>query len=150
MNQLSEFIQRHPLLVSLAALLAIAAVVIEFRHRGRGGTAVSPNEAVQLMNSGAALIDVRNAEQFSAGHIIDARNIAQADLAGQTDSLKKYRDKPVIVYCETGTSAGAAASALKAAGFTKVLNLRGGLAAWKQDNLPLVTGTRSKKTGKAA
>lgn len=149
MTQLIEFIQRHPLIVGLAALLAILAVVIEFRHRSRGGIAVGPMQAVQLMNSGAAVIDVRSAEQFAAGHIIDARNIAHDQLATQADSLKKYREKPVIVYCDTGATAGTAAKSLAAAGFTKVLNLTGGLNAWRQDNLPVVTGN-GKKTGKAA
>jgi rhodanese-related sulfurtransferase len=149
MTQLLEFIQRHPLLVSIAALLAVVAIVIEIRHRSRGGIAIGPMQAVQLMNSGAAVIDVRSAEQYTAGHIIDARHIAHDQVGAQAETLKKYREKPVIVYCDTGATAGAAAKVLKTAGFNKVLNLTGGLNAWRQDNLPVVTGN-GKKTGKAA
>ena len=59
---------------------------------------------------------------------------------GAAESLKKYRDKPVIVCCESGMRSGAAARVLKAQGFAKVVNLRGGLAAWRTENLPLVKG----------
>ena len=148
MNRLFEFIQHNTLLTSAAALLAIAAVVIELRHRLGSAVAVGPTDAVRLMNSGALVIDVRTADAFAAGHIIDARHIAQSELAAQADALKKYREKPVIVCCESGQSSGASAGVLKALGFTKVVNLRGGIAAWKQDNMPLVTASASKGGGK--
>jgi rhodanese-related sulfurtransferase len=59
--------------------------------------------------------------------------------------LKKYREKTVIVYCETGTTSAAAAKELRASGFNKAVNLRGGLSAWRQDNLPVVTDTKETK-----
>src|SRR5690349_7817936 len=99
MSQLAEFIQRHPIMVSVAVALAAAAVTIEIRHRARGTSTVGPNDAVRLINAGAVVFDVRKSEEFAAGHIIDARNVPQADLAKQADTLKKYREKPVIVYC---------------------------------------------------
>lgn len=130
--------------------LAAAAVTIEIRHRSRAATAVGPNDAVRLINSGAVVLDVRKSEEFAAGHIIDARNFPQADLAQETTALKKYREKPVIVYCDNGGAATAAVNALKAQGFTKVASLRGGLNAWRQENLPVVAESGKKKTGKAA
>ena len=139
MNRLFEFIQHNALLTSAAALLAIVAVVIEFRHRLGAALAVGSADAVRLMNSGALVVDVRTADAFAAGLIIDARHIPQAELASQAEALKKYREKAVLVYCESGQSSGASAGMLKALGFTNVVNLRGGVAAWKQDNMPLVT-----------
>jgi rhodanese-related sulfurtransferase len=150
MSQLAEFVTRHPIMVSVAAALAVAAVTIEIRHRASGTSAVGPNDAVRLINAGAVVFDVRKSEEFAAGHIIDARNVPQADLAKQADSLKKFREKPVIVYCDSGTSASAAVSMLKEHGFTKVASLRGGLNAWRQENLPVVAESAKKKTGKAA
>ena len=147
MDQLLQFMQKHPLLVSGVALLAIAAVVIELRHRLSAAVAVGPADAVRLMNKGALVIDVRGADAYGAGHIIDARHIPQAELSAQADSLKKYREKPVIVCCESGVSSGAAAGVLKALGFTQVVNLRGGIGAWKTENMPLVTVT-AKVAGK--
>ena len=65
----------------------------------------------------------------------------------RAESLKKYKDKPLIVYCENGFASAAAARALKEQGFTKVATLRGGLQGWRQENLPLVKGEGKK--GKA-
>ena len=51
--------------------------------------------------------------------------------------MKKWRDKAVITYCDSGTSGANAARTLMKLGFTKVFNLHGGLNAWVKDNLPL-------------
>jgi len=139
MSRWLEFIQHHPMLTSAAILLAIVAVVLEVRHRLKGASALSPAEAVRLINSGALVVDVRPAEAFAAGHIIDARNIADKELSEQADTLKKYREKPVLLYCDNGGASAAAARLLKSLGFAKVVNLQGGLAAWRQENLPVVT-----------
>jgi rhodanese-related sulfurtransferase len=53
------------------------------------------------------------------------------------DSLKRYKDKPVIVYCEQGTSASGAMRELSQLGFGQVVNLRGGLRAWRAEHLPV-------------
>jgi rhodanese-related sulfurtransferase len=70
--------------------------------------------------------------------VIDARNIPSGDLAGSVETLKKYRDKPLLTCCETGMTSSAAARTLREQGFAKVANLRGGLQAWRAENLPLV------------
>ena len=147
MNRLLEYVTNHPFLVAAAAILAVLAIVIEMRHRARGGGSVSTNDAVGLANSGALLIDVRDAKDYEAGHIIEARHIPAAEIANRAESLKKYKEKPVIVYCEAGTASAGAAKALRASGFNKVVTLSGGLNSWRQDNLPLVKGA-AKKDGK--
>lgn len=148
MSRLFEFIQNHPWLSGSTIALAFAAMAIEIRHRVAGAAAVGPADAVRLMNSGGLVLDVRSAEAFAAGHIIDARNIPQAELGAQAEGLKKkYLEKPIVVCCDTGVTSGASAGVLKSLGFTKVVNLRGGLAAWKQENLPLVTETAGNKPG---
>ena len=58
--------------------------------------------------------------------------------AGET--LKKYKEKPVVVYDESGSLGTSAARQLARQGFTKAVNLRGGLAAWRTENLPLSKG----------
>jgi len=59
-------------------------------------------------------------------------------LEAQAESLKKWRDKNVITYCESGVHGASSARALTKLGFTKVFNLQGGMNAWIKDNLPLV------------
>lgn len=148
MSQLFEFIQNHPWLSGSIVALAFAAIAIELRHRVAGAVAVGPADAVRLMNGGALVLDVRAADAFATGHIIDARNIPQPELGAQAESLKKkYLEKPIVVCCDSGVTSGGAATLLKSQGFTKVVNLRGGLSAWKQENLPLVTAASANKPG---
>ena len=106
--------------------------------RRSGGQAVGPTEAVRLMNQGAVLVDVRSQAEFDSGHILDARHVPQDEVAQAAETLKRFKDKVVIMCCESGMRSGAAARVLQAQGFTKVVNLRGGLQAWRTENLPLV------------
>jgi rhodanese-related sulfurtransferase len=145
MNRLVEYSTHHPYLVVATVIVAIVAVIFELRLRGKGSATVGPFDAVRLHNQGAPVLDLREGEQFAAGHIVDARNIARDKLKDSLDKLKKYREKPVIVCCETGAVSAAAVKELRENGFSKAVNLRGGLAAWRQDNLPLVADTKEAK-----
>lgn len=144
MNRLIEYTTNHPFLVAAAAILAVLAIVIEVRQRARGSSLIAPNDAVRLANGGALILDVRDGKDYEAGHIIEARHVAAKDLPSRADSFKKYKEKPVIVYCESGFASAAAARALRASGFGKVVTLRGGLQNWRQENLPLVKGAAKK------
>jgi rhodanese-related sulfurtransferase len=137
MDRLLEYVARHPLLAGGTVLLALAVAAYEFSRARSGGQTVAPTEAVRLMNQGAVLVDVRSKAEFDGGHILDARHVPQEEVA-QAESLKRFKDKVVIVCCESGMRSGAAARVLQAQGFTKVVNLRGGLQAWRTENLPLV------------
>jgi rhodanese-related sulfurtransferase len=141
-QRLIEFAGNHPYLVSAAVALLVAAIVAEMRARIQDFAAISPAEAIRLMNRGAALIDVRSPSDYEAGHISDARNIPLSELAASANALKKYREKPIITCDETGMAGGLAARELRKLGFAQVMNLRGGLAAWRKEGLPLVSGGR--------
>ncbi|HEY5808095.1 MAG TPA: rhodanese-like domain-containing protein [Povalibacter sp.] len=144
MNRLFEYATNHPLLAGAAGILAVLTLVIELRERGRGSSSLAPADAVRLVNSGAVIVDVRDTSEYNAGHIIDARNIPAKELGERADSLKKFKEKPVIVVCETGMSAGNVVKALRALGFTKVTALKGGLRSWRQENLPLIVKKEAK------
>ncbi len=145
MSRFLEYTTNHPFLIAAAAILAVLAIVIEIRERAKGSSLISPADAVRLTNSGALVLDVRDAAEYEAGHIIDARHVPAKEIADRADSLKKYKEKPVIVCCENGFASANAVKTLKSQGFNKVATLRGGLRTWRQDNLPLVKG---KKDGK--
>jgi rhodanese-related sulfurtransferase len=146
MQRLLEFIGHHPFLVAAAVLAALVVLVYELRARMQAFAALSATQAVRLMNQGALVIDLRGKDLFDAGHIVDARNVPAATLESQADALKKWRDKSVITYCDTGVNGAGAARTLTKLGFTKVFNLHGGLNAWVKDNLPL-TKTAGGKGG---
>jgi rhodanese-related sulfurtransferase len=138
MERLLEYITRHPFLAGGTAVLALAVLAYEASRARSGGQSVGPMDAVRLMNQGAVLLDVRSQAEFDSGHILDSRHIPQDQLASSAETLKKYKDKVVIACCESGMRSGAAARVLQAQGFTKVVNLKGGLQAWRAENLPLV------------
>jgi rhodanese-related sulfurtransferase len=146
MQRLFEFVGHHPYLASGAVLVAIALAVYEVMARLQAFAALSAMQAVRLMNQGALVLDLRNKQSFDAGHIGDARNVPAAELEAQADSLKKWRDKNVITYDDSGTGGAGAARTLTKLGFTKVFSLEGGLNAWMKDNLPL---TKTASGGKA-
>jgi rhodanese-related sulfurtransferase len=137
MQRLLEYAAHHQALSLLAVAAAIAVLIYEWRERARSAGAVSPQDAVRLMNQGAALLDLRAAEEYAAGHIRGARSLPLERLADGVDSLKRYKDKPIVVYCERGSGAAAAMRQLAQLGFGKVVNLRGGLSAWRAEQLPV-------------
>ena len=138
MQRLIEYVTRHPFLAGGTAVVALAVLAYEASRARSGGQSVGPTDAVRLINEGALLLDVRTQAEFDAGHILDARHVPQDQLASSAETLKKYKDKVVIACCESGMRSGAAARVLQAQGFTKVVNLKGGLQAWRGENLPLV------------
>jgi rhodanese-related sulfurtransferase len=145
MERLLEYASRHPFLVGGTVAFALALLAYEISRARSGGQSVGALDAVRLLNQGAVLLDVRSQDEFDAGHVIEARHVPQERLASSGESLKKFRDKVVITCCESGARSGAAARVLKAQGFTKVVNLRGGLQAWRGENLPLVkSGSKGK------
>ena len=116
------------------------AVLIEIRARSESFASISAQEAIQLMNRGALTIDLRSAEQFTAGHVAGARRMDGEQILKAEELLKKHKQKPLIVYCNSGSLAAAAVRKLREQGFAQAVNLRGGIAAWRTDNLPVEKG----------
>lgn len=137
MEQLIEYTTRHPWLVSATGLMLVMVIAWELRARAHAFAAVSPQDAIRLMNQHALVLDIRTAEQYAAGHVGGARHFASAEILKAGETLKKYLEKPIVVYDETGSLGAAAARQLAAQGFSKAVNLRGGLAAWRAENLPV-------------
>jgi rhodanese-related sulfurtransferase len=146
MDRLLEYIGNHPYLAGFFVLAAVIVIAYELRARQSDFAAVSPQDAIRLMNQNALLLDIRAADAFAAGHLAGARNIPSHEILTAGETLKKYKDKPVVVYDETGSLGASAARQLAAQGFTKAVNLRGGVAAWRTENLPLTKAPAGKAT----
>jgi len=103
---------------------------------------ISPQQAVQLMSheSGSLVLDVREDSEYQTGHIKDSIHIPMGSLASRVGELEKYKAKNVILGCRSGSRSGRACSILKKHGFEKIYNLRGGVLAWENDNLPMKKG----------
>jgi rhodanese-related sulfurtransferase len=137
MDRVIEFLSHHPWL-GTATVVAVAMVLVyEMRTLSESRLSVSPQELIRLMNQGALLLDLRPAEQYQAGHLTGARQMNGEQILKASDTLKKHKEKAVVVYDDSGSLGAAAVRQLTAQGFTRVFALRGGLAAWRADNLPV-------------
>ena len=137
MDRIIEFTLNHPFLVSAAFFVVAMLIVTELKRAG-GVREISTNDAVRLMNDGAVILDVRQREQFDSGHILNAKNFPLSTFEQAAEKLAKFKQKSVVLCCETGMESGKAAKTLGNLGFTSLVNLRGGLRAWREENLPLV------------
>jgi len=138
MEQLIEFAGNH--LFLMGAFVVVLALVIkaEYEHQLGRANQMDPTAAIRLMNNDEAVVlDVREAADFSNGHIKNAKNIPFTSLKGQLDNLVKDREKPVLAYCRSGNVSGKACRILKSSGFSNVHNLAGGILSWQDANLPL-------------
>jgi rhodanese-related sulfurtransferase len=132
-----DFLWKEKLLVAVA-LASGTMLLWPFVRRTTGGPWVSPTQATHLINrEDAVVIDVREANEFAAGHVLGAKNLPLARLASSGADILKRKDRPVIVYGDDGDRALKAAAALKKQGFPRVLNLSGGISAWQQAGLPV-------------
>lgn len=132
-----EFLAQQWLLTT--ALLAVIVMLI--LHEGRkGGPSVSPQQAINLVNAQEGVfVDLRDAGEFSKGHIVGAINIPAAKLPERMVELQKYQDKPVVLVCKMGQQASAAGKQLKAANYSQVSKMTGGMMEWSNLQLPTVT-----------
>jgi rhodanese-related sulfurtransferase len=140
MDRLLDYSINHPLLAGGLLLMTFIVTGYELRLRGAMSSAVGPGEAIRLVNSGAVLVDLRSANQFKDGHITGAKNLPGDQIAADPKTLEKLAAKTVVLYCDDGATTAAAQRTLTRAGVKDVFSLRGGLAAWKQENLPVVKG----------
>ena len=143
MERLFEYANHHPWLAGALVLVSILVIIYEMRVQSETKASVSPQDMVRLMNQGALLIDLRPLEQYSAGHVGGARQMSGEQILQAGDTLKKYKEKAVVVYDDTVSLSASAVRQLAAQGFTKAFNLRGGLAAWRTENLPLTRGEKA-------
>jgi len=100
---------------------------------------ISPQQAVQLMSheTGSLVLDIREDKEYQSGHIKDSIHIPLSALKSRVSELDKYKEKNIILGCRSGSRSGRACGILKKSGFEKIHNLRGGVLAWENENLPM-------------
>lgn len=89
---------------------------------------ISPDQARQLLERGAQLVDIRDAQSFALGHIPGAQHLdnhSLPDFIARADF-----DQPLIVSCYHGISSQSAAAYLAHQGFSEVYSLDGGFEGW--------------------
>jgi rhodanese-related sulfurtransferase len=137
MERLIEYVTLHPLLAGSVVVALIAVLTFESRVRRLAAAAVSSQELIRLMNQGALVLDIRKPDEFAQGHVNGAKHLPSDQILKAGEQFKRFKEKPVVVYCDSGTLAAAAVRQLTGQGFTKAFTLRGGFAAWRAENLPV-------------
>jgi hydroxyacylglutathione hydrolase len=93
-------------------------------------------DAIDSAPPNAVLLDVREPEEFARGHVANAINLPQADLATRLDELP--RDRPIMTICQAGMRSLRSAQFLRQQGFEQVATVNGGMAEWCAVDRPVV------------
>ncbi len=144
MDTYLEFSANHPLLVTALLFSMFLVIFTELRRKAQGITNIEPQDAVKLINADAVVLDLRSSEAFARGHIVNAKNIPSDELAANKDKYKKCKSRSILAVCDAGVTSSRAVDTLRKSGLENVYGLKGGIAAWTQANLPLVTAKKTK------
>lgn len=133
-----QFMQTNVWLILVAVVSGGMLLWPTLRRAVHGGGEVGTLEATQLINRrDAVVIDVREAAEYAAGHLLSAKHIPLGQLASRLKELDKFKERPILITCASGSRSGSAQSLLKKNGFKEAVNLKGGIEAWQQASLPL-------------
>jgi rhodanese-related sulfurtransferase len=137
-----EKVMKYLLLVGSLMLLLLVAC---------GGATAAPGQEIDLTSLGRSvdvttthallgspdvfLLDVREPDEYDAGHIPGITLIPMGDVADRLAEIPK--DQTVIVTCRTGNRSGQIADFLRDQGYTDVHNMEGGIVAWEEAGLPI-------------
>lgn len=119
--------------VSVAQLLSEAAAEVPF---------ISMDEVKNRVAGGVndmIVLDVREKDQFEAGHIPSARHLSRGQLELRVNEAFPDPTVRIVTYCEVGKISTLAAATLRRMGFTRVLALDGGMKAWREKGFPVET-----------
>ncbi len=95
-------------------------------------TEIDPGEVNDLLGNGVALVDVRETEEFSTGHLPGARHVARGFLESRIEGTVPDRSQRVILYCASGNRSALAAHTLQEElGYENVASMLGGITLWK-------------------
>ena len=132
--------------LALAALTAASLLLAPAAHADNKAIAVDEMEAyLEFVDYGGGVIfaeqipadewkkmiviDARDAGQFAKGHIPGAINMDWRQVLAKRDTIPK--DKPVLIYCNTGSLSAQAGFAMRVAGWDNLRILQGGMEEWK-------------------
>ena len=135
-----DFVRNNLLLFGVAF---VSGAMLVWPAVGRGPRAgnVLPSQAVQMINrERAMLVDVRETDEFAAGHVVGARNVPLGQLEQRLTEVVTNKTVPLILVCDKGARSQRALGTAKNLGYEKAQVLAGGLNAWKEANLPLEKG----------
>ena len=138
MEKFPIFVLNHPYLFSLLFVILTLLIWNIFGNLIGGVRLLTTDEATQLINrEGAEVIDIRSQTEFEHGHIINAKNISLQELPEKINKLRKDKNKGIIFYCSNGSLSLKETQKMVRQGEEMIYCLKGGIASWRNANLPL-------------
>lgn len=118
----------------VATLLAIACA-----GSGTSGGTMSQTTLLDRLDDPDAplVLDVRTPDEYYRGHVPGAINIPYQQVGARLAELGAVNGRDIVVYCEAGPRAQRAETTLRQAGFERVYELEGDMAAWRQNRMPM-------------
>src|SRR3977135_1015454 len=93
---------------------------------------IDPAKVRELIDEGVAIVDVRESEEFAAGHLPGAKHVSRSYLESRIEGVVPDRATQVILYCQSGNrSAYAARTLQEELGYQHVRSMTGGITLWK-------------------
>ena len=132
------FISNNPVLFLLFFVILGFIIFNEYKTITQKFKNISPQDAVFLINNDAFILDVRESSELNQGIIKNSKHINFSSVQTSLDSIKKFSDKPTIVYCKSGVRSATISNMLSKNSFLEVYSMKGGFDAWVSDNLPVV------------
>jgi len=123
----------------LIAVALSAGGMLLWPMMGRGGPgALTPEGVVQLMNrEKAVVVDICEPAEFAAGHVVGAKNIPLGQLEEKLPLTVKNKATVLVLVCKSGARSSRAVATAKKLGYEQTQSLSGGMAAWRNANLPI-------------
>lgn len=129
--------------LAIGAILMLAFLALLAWPRAQAERTLAPEvsvaEAVALQEDGAFFLDVREPDEWAEAHIEGSTLIPLGELEKRTDEVPTDRD--IVVVCGSGNRSKKGRDILYAAGFEQATSMAGGLAAWKEEGRPVVSGS---------
>jgi rhodanese-related sulfurtransferase len=122
----------------IAIALSSGGMLLWPVSQGATATGIGSAAAIQLINREKAnVVDVSDAAEFAAGHIVGSKNLPLAELDAKLAGAVKNKTLPLVLVCQSGARSAKAVDIAKKLGYEQAQSLQGGLKSWKAANLPV-------------
>lgn len=98
---------------------------------------VSVEETQEMMDTGARLIDVREDNEWQAGHAAGAEHLGKGIIERDIETRVPDKDAEIVLYCGGGFRSALAADVVRRMGYRNVYSMAGGWKAWKEAGAPV-------------
>ncbi|MDT7522901.1 rhodanese-like domain-containing protein [Rhodoferax sp. TBRC 17198] len=122
----------------IAIALSSGGLLLWPVFQGATAVGIDSGKAIQLINREKAnVVDVSDAAEFAAGHIVGSKNLPLAELEAKLAGAVKNKGLPLVLVCQSGARSAKAVNIAKKLGYEQAQSMQGGLKAWKLANLPV-------------